>query len=202
MPDLAVIFIKVVKNKGGEQLRVLNLCGKCLLGAAYSSFGSVFTCSSCCNPWQRLWNSSPLWDLPVLRIRGVSFSRLPVHQVRLPQEDGPQDGSSELLRGDPEAQTHPQGVQPPGVLPAHVSIPAPQHCSLESASIVTSRKGALTSPLWSLQRPRTVRMSCSVLLTEIFFLWLLVPMTCLISWISKEVLSWSRHLCSGHLEVI
>lgn len=54
MPDLAVIFIKVVKNKGGEQLRVLNLCSKCLLGAAYSSFGSVFTCSSYCNPWQRL----------------------------------------------------------------------------------------------------------------------------------------------------
>lgn len=60
----------------------------------------------------------------MLRVRAVSLPRLPVHQVRLPQEGGPQDGSSELLRADPEAQTHPQGVQPPGVLPAHVSIPA------------------------------------------------------------------------------
>lgn len=49
MLDLAVIFIKAVKNKGGEQLWVLNLCGKCLYGAVYSSFGSVFTCSSYCN---------------------------------------------------------------------------------------------------------------------------------------------------------
>lgn len=59
MPDLAVIFIKVVKNKGGGQLRVLNLCGKCLLGAAYSSSGSVFTCSSYCNPWQQFVKLEP-----------------------------------------------------------------------------------------------------------------------------------------------
>ncbi|KAK2542741.1 Adamts2 [Columba guinea] len=49
---------------------------------------------------------------------------LPIHKIRLPEEDRPQDGSSELLRADPKAKAHSQGVQPPGVLPAHVSIAA------------------------------------------------------------------------------
>lgn len=80
----------------------------------------------------------PSVSVPALRVRAASLPRVPVHQVRLPQEDGPQDGSSQLLRAHPEAQTHPQGVQPPGVLPAHVSIPwtcrgtsPSQHCHLK-----------------------------------------------------------------------
>lgn len=66
--------------------------------------------------------AGPVYELPVLKVRGVSFFRLPVHKIWLPEEDGPQDGSSELLRADPEAEAHSQGVQPPGVLTAHVSI--------------------------------------------------------------------------------
>lgn len=111
----------------------------------------------------------PSVSVPALRVRAASLPRVPVHQVRLPQEDGPQDGSSQLLRAHPEAQTHPQGVQPPGVLPAHVSIP--WTCRGTSPShTVTSRTVALASPSWPLQGPRTVGISCSVLLMEIFFL--------------------------------
>ena len=53
--------------------------------------------------------------------------RVPVYQVRLPPEAGPQDGAPRLLRHPPEAQSHPPGLQPPGVLPACVSAswPAP-----------------------------------------------------------------------------
>lgn len=132
----------------------------------------------------------------------MSFFRLPIHKIRLPEEDRPQDGSSELLRADPKAKAHSQGVQPPGVLPAHVSIAA---TSTAATGIVPSwhlsperrwlkldlcfsnsirgclNMGALKYLCGSLQRHGTVRMWCYILLLEIIFLGLLVPITSEIS---------------------
>lgn len=54
--------------------------------------------------------------------------RLPVHQVWLPPEAGPQDGTPRLLRRPHKTQSHPPSLQPTGVLPASVSArgcPAP-----------------------------------------------------------------------------
>lgn len=69
--------------------------------------------------------STPLSPLegpprPIELPRALIF-RVPVHQVWLPAEARPQDGAPKLLRCPHEAQTHPPGLQPTGVLPAHVS---------------------------------------------------------------------------------
>lgn len=69
------------------------------------------------------------------------WRRLPVHKIWLPKEDGPQDGSSELLRADPEAEAHSQGVQPPGVLTAHMGY---------------RRMGALQQELWENRIPGAI----------------------------------------------
>ncbi|PKU28836.1 hypothetical protein llap_20860 [Limosa lapponica baueri] len=92
--------------------------------------------------------------LPVVKHKGheqfwvLNQHELPVHEIRLPEEGRPQDGSSELLRVDPKAEAHSQGVQPPGVLPAHVSIAptstAGQQQALYPASTCHLKEGDLS----------------------------------------------------------
>lgn len=52
----------------------------------------------------------------------LSVFRVTVYQVWLPPKAGPQDGAPGLLQCPGKAQSHPPHLQPPGVLPACVSV--------------------------------------------------------------------------------
>jgi len=73
-------------------------------------------------------------------------TRVPVHQVRLSEEGGHQDGPPGVLRGRQEAQTHPQDVQPAGLHAASVSLR--DLITTEPQSIKIKRKQVCMSWIW------------------------------------------------------
>lgn len=196
----------------------------CLLGAIYSSFCSLFTCSSNCSLWQCtciLFSNKSCVSSASTENKSSVFLQATNSQNTAAggrqttrwfigvtaswfKSPSPFAGCA-ISRSAPSPCKH--------RCPAAIAVVPSWHLSLERRWLKLDlcfsdlicgclSLGALKYLCASLQRRRTVRMWCYFLLVDIRFLGLLVPITFEIIWIRKEVLSWSRHLCSGHLEVI
>lgn len=193
----------------------------CLFGAIYSSFCRVFTCSSNCNLWQCtciLFSNKSCVSSASTENKSSVF-------LQATNSQNTAAGGRQITRwfiGVTASWFKSPSPFAGCAISRSAPSPCKHHCPAAIAVVpswhLSPKEGDLSLisafPTWyvaawacgllstSVQRRRTVRMWCYILLVDIRFLGLLVPITFEIIWIRKEVLSWSRHLCSGHLEVI